>query len=155
MSFGFVNDSTRDFQSPYAETVTFLFRDTTPQDLDTTMRSLGACPKAKLGHGWLFPRSGQPLLDFNLIEDVVDYAIDLVWESWKFYTPLLEALSVKEENALIVRVAVRDEAFLEIPGQCANRPIRVGGAGVSGHNRNAETPSSREARVRRLGPTVT
>jgi hypothetical protein len=70
---------------------------------------IGARPKAKFGHGWLFPISGQPLLDFDLIEDVVDYAIDLVWESWQLYIPLLDALSVSEADARIVNVTVPDE----------------------------------------------
>jgi hypothetical protein len=109
MSFGFMNDSTQDFLSPNAGTVAFLFRDTTPQELDTTMRSLGACPKAKLGHGWRFSASGQPSLDFDLIENVADYAIDLVWESWKFYVPLLEALFVSEAGVVIVNVAIPDD----------------------------------------------
>ena len=111
MGFNFKDESTQEFPSPssYAGSVAFLFRDTTLQHLYTTMRSLGASP-AKLGAGWVLPVSGQPLLEIRLIEDVRDYAIDLIWEAWKFYVPLLDALGVNEENALIIDVRVRNDA---------------------------------------------
>ena len=110
MGFNFMDESTQEFPSPspFAGSVAFLFRDTTSQDLYTTMRSLGASPD-KLGAGWLLPVSGQPLLEIRLIEDVLDYAIDLIWEAWKFYVPLLDALGVNEENALIIDVRVRND----------------------------------------------
>lgn len=37
-----MNDSTQEFESPYAGHVTFVFAHTSPQELDATMRLLGA-----------------------------------------------------------------------------------------------------------------
>jgi hypothetical protein len=108
-----MDDSTQEFRSPspHAGHVTFLFAHTSPQELDTTMRFLGAHSKAGATSrlGWLFPAGAQPLLDCDLIEDIADYAIDLVWDSWRWYIPLLEALGVEPENAVILNVKVRNE----------------------------------------------
>jgi len=93
-----MDDSTQEFRSPYAAHATFLFTDTTPRGIEVTMRSLGAYPKSSPDSGWLFPAGARPLLDFRLIEDVEDHAIDLVWDSWKWYVPLLEALGVEERT---------------------------------------------------------
>lgn len=49
------------------------------------------------------------MLDCDLIEDVEDYADDLVWESWRWYIPLLQALGVEPEDAIILNVAVSNE----------------------------------------------
>lgn len=91
--------------------VDFVFRDTKPKELDATMHSLGASPKSKPipWPGWLYPSSENPLLDLDLIADVRNYAMDLVWESWQWFIPLLTALRVEDENAVIVRVGVRDD----------------------------------------------
>ena len=35
--------------------------------------------------------------------------MDLVWESWRWYIPLLEARGVGSEDGLILRIAVRNE----------------------------------------------
>jgi hypothetical protein len=107
-----INDSTQEFPSPSvcAGSVAFLFAQASPQELDTTMCTLGAASKvAPFGPGWRFPAGSQPLLDFDLIEDVEDYAIDLIWKAWCWYIPLLDAVGVGPQDAVILKVVVRNE----------------------------------------------
>ena len=100
------NDSTQEVPSLYAGHVSFLFTDTSGRELEGSMRFLGALPK--LGQ-WFYPGGAQPLLECTIIEDVEDYAIDLIWKAWEWYLPLFGALGVDPRNAVLLDVTVRDE----------------------------------------------
>ena len=100
------NDTTQEFLSPYAGHDSFLFTDTSCGELEGSMRSLGALPKLGV---WFYLGGDQPLLECNIIEDVVGHAIDLIWEAWEWYIPLFEALNVGPKNAVILNVSVLNE----------------------------------------------
>ena len=95
----------------FAGRAAFLFAQTSRLELDATMSALGACSKTGSPYslGWIFPAGSQPLLDCRLIEDVEDYAIDLVWQAWLWYIPLLDAVGVEPQETVILEIAVRSE----------------------------------------------
>ena len=94
---------------PYTGYAAFMFAHTSPAALCATLRSLGAHLKPGPRNSWCYPEGDPPLLECHVIDDVRDYAIDLIWEVWKWYVPLLKILEVEELNALILSVSIRDQ----------------------------------------------
>ncbi len=100
--------------------VAYAFRETSPQKLGATMLSLGAQEKTLPNPwpGWFLGPSARPTLEFDLIEDLVAYTIDLTLESWGWYVPLIEAVGAELEadalasdldEGLILLVTVRPQ----------------------------------------------